>query len=94
MGCLASGGMGAVMADLVDRAEAAQLRAQIEALAACTMIPGCWDKRFITNVLERSPTALTENQRNQVRRLAYKYRRQLPRTLVPNGVKMPRQEKR
>lgn len=82
------------MGDLVDQAELAQLRAQIEALSSCTMIPGCWDKRFVTSVLSRSASTMTENQRNQVRRLAYKYRRQLPRALVPTGVKMPRQEQR
>ncbi len=79
------------MADLVDQAELAVLREQIQALSGCSMIPGSWDKRFVTDMLERSPAALTENQRNQVRRLAYKYRRQMPQKLLPKSVKMPRQ---
>lgn len=82
------------MADLVDQAELARLREQIQALSGCTMIPGSWDKRFVTDMLERSPATLTENQRNQVRRLAYKYRRQMPAAMASNRVNLPRQETR
>lgn len=78
------------MADLADLAEHAVLREQMRHLQGCDMQPGSWDKRFINDVFLKEPANLTENQRNQVRRLAYKYRRQMPPNLVPNRVQAPR----
>ncbi len=78
------------MADQAETAELERLRLQLRHLQACRMIPGCWDKRFVDGNFQRDPAELSENQRNQVRRLAYKYRRQMPRELVPERVHLPR----
>ncbi len=78
------------MADLDEHLELDRLRKQLRHLQGCSMIPGCFDKRFVRQNADRDPATLTENQRNQVRRLAYKYRRQMPAALVPARVHMPR----
>ena len=80
------------MADLVDMAENDLLRRQLRHLKgeSVTMLPGSWDKTFINDVFGKDIATLTENQRNQVRRLAYKYRRQMPRELIPERVHTPR----
>jgi hypothetical protein len=78
------------MDNLAALAELDRLREQLRHLQACTMIPGCWDKRFVADTFQKDPAKLTENQRNQVRRLAYKYRRQMPAQLVPNRTNLPR----
>ncbi len=79
------------MADLVDQAELAALKEMLKHLAQCTFLPGYWDKRFVRNMHQSDPAKLTENQRNQVRRLAYKYRRQMPAAVVPARVKLPKE---
>lgn len=68
------------------------LREQIKQLRAIvtTLQPGQWDKKFVEDMFTRDAATLTENQRNQVRRLAYKYRCQMPRALVPQKVHLPR----
>lgn len=50
----------------------------IQKLNSCTMLPGSWDKRFIRD-LAAKPTdfQLTDRQEYHLKRLAYKYRRQL-----------------
>jgi hypothetical protein len=56
-----------------------------KALARCTMLPGTWDKRFVRSVaaIAASGVSMTDKQVEQVDRLAWKYRRQLPVRLVP-----------
>lgn len=80
-----------VVADLVDQAELKRLQEQLRHLHAASteMQPGSWDRTFIRDVFEKGVVTLTENQRNQVKRLAYKYRRQMPKELVPARVQMP-----
>lgn len=76
------------MADLVELAEMETLRLTLRHLRDAAMLPGCWDKRFVDDVWQREPASLTQNQRNQVRRLAYKYRKQMPAGLVPARVNL------
>jgi len=56
------------------------------ALGRCSFLPGSWDKRFARDlaiVAERSPEiAYTERQSAHLLRLAHKYRRQLPSTII------------
>lgn len=78
------------MVDLVDMAEAEMLAAQLKALHGVTFLPGSWDKRFVRDMHQRDPATMTENQCNQVRRLARKYRRQMPAHLVPAGTNLPK----
>jgi hypothetical protein len=70
------------MADLVDMAEIDTLRDMLRHLQSANMLPGSWDKRFVSDIWQRDPATLTENQRNNVRRLVKKYRRQMPAHLV------------
>jgi hypothetical protein len=64
-------------------AEAALLARQVAALARAMMPPGCWDKRFVRDVAGRDAATLTDKQKAAVQRLLWKYRRQLPKHLVP-----------
>ena len=56
------------------------------ALHGCSMLPGSWDKRFARNMAEiadaddREPGkyGITQAQKDQLIRLAHKYRRQIP----------------
>ena len=83
--------LGPVAPPAPDQAELDLLWRQLLALACVTMQPGSWDKRFVKqNVLFGKPERLSERQANAVRMLAYKYRRQMPRGLVPSRVKLPR----
>ena len=65
--------------------EEQSLRAQ--ALQRCTFPIGSPDKRFVREMAERSrtagPKALTDRQAAYLTRLAWRYRRQMPRDLVP-----------
>jgi len=60
-------------------------RIQIEARAACTFLPGSWDKSFVRRVADllAAGEPLSDGQRCQVLRLTWKYRRQLPQTVRP-----------
>lgn len=50
----------------------------IQALSRCSMLPGTWDKRFTHDLAEKPKTyALSDRQDEFVRRLAYKYRKQI-----------------
>jgi hypothetical protein len=55
------------------------------ALARCRFLPGSWDKSFVRGMVHRARTApdepLTEHQAELMRRLAYKYRRQIPQVM-------------
>lgn len=74
----------------LDQAEQDLLWRQLLGLACVTMLPASWDKRFVRDMVRRGSAAgLTENQRNQVRRLAYRYRRQMSPALVPDRVQLP-----
>ena len=57
------------------------------ALGNCTMIPGSWAKRFartLASTARANPSCeLSERQEWWMSELAYKYRRQMPRHLVP-----------
>ena len=54
------------------------------ALAECTFPPGTPPKRFARQVAQMPLENITEGQRRHVIRLAYRYRRQMPRDLVPS----------
>jgi hypothetical protein len=54
------------------------------ALAHCTFLPGSPPKRFARQVSQMPLENITEGQRRHVIRLAYRYRRQMPRDLVPS----------
>ncbi len=71
------------MADLVDQAEHETMRRRLWHLQSATMLPGSWDKRFISDIWQRDPATLTAKQRESVMRLAWKYRRQMPADLAP-----------
>jgi hypothetical protein len=50
----------------------------IRALMGCTMRPGTWDKTFTHDLAQKPKTyALSDRQDEFVRRLAYKYRKQI-----------------
>jgi hypothetical protein len=57
-----------------------------KALASLSYLPGTWDKRFTRDVaaIVAAGRELTEKQAQNVERLAWKYRRQLPARLIPN----------
>lgn len=71
------------MTDLVDQAEHETMRERLKHLKCATMLPGCFDKRFIGDVWQRDPATLTTKQWNFVMQLAWKYRRQIPKHLAP-----------
>ncbi len=50
------------------------------------MLPGSFDKRFVRDVsnLAAAGQPLTDRQGLQVLRLAWRYRRQMPKALVPD----------
>ena len=58
-----------------------------QALERCTFLPGSPEKRFARDMGSRSrtlhPAALTERQARHLARLAWRFRRQMPHTLVP-----------
>ena len=54
-----------------------------ETLACCSMLPGSGQKRFVHSVRGLDPARLTERQRAYLDLLAWTFRRQLPRDLVP-----------
>ena len=66
------------MNDLVEQAENETLRQMLRHLQGVTMLPGSPDKRFVRDVWQRDPATLTVKQKGYVRRLAFRYRRQLP----------------
>jgi len=57
-----------------------------KALARCTFVPGCWDKRFaraMAALADHNPDwEFTERQRASLIRLAHKYRRQVATEVV------------
>lgn len=65
--------------------EEQSLRAQ--SLERCSFPVGSTDKRFVRDMAARSRTAnpptLTDRQAAYLTRLAWRYRRQMPRDLVP-----------
>ena len=54
------------------------------ALGGCTFLPASWDKRFARALAMMPADKITERQRRNVIRLAWKYRRQMPDDLVPS----------
>lgn len=56
------------------------------ALGRCTFIPGCWDKSFCHAMATRAARAdhadLSERQRDNLLRMAHKYRRQLSAEVI------------
>ena len=69
--------------DLVALAALETLRQQLRHLQGVNMLPGCWDKRFISDVWPRDPATLTAKQKATVERLAWRYRKQMPKELAP-----------
>jgi hypothetical protein len=55
-----------------------------QALGRCTFLPASSDKRFARSLAVMPADRITERQRRHVIRLAWKYRRQMPRDLVPS----------
>jgi hypothetical protein len=55
-----------------------------KALGCCTFVPGSAHKRFARDVSSVELVKITEAQRRQVIRLAWRYRRQMPSDLVPS----------
>lgn len=62
-----------------------QLRAK--SLAACTMCPGSWEKRFSRDMASiataRPEMILTSKQIEWLNKLSWRFRRQMPSHLVP-----------
>ena len=54
------------------------------ALGRCTFLPGHAHKRFAREINYPPVETLTERQRRHLIRLAWRYRRQMPRDLVPS----------
>ena len=58
-----------------------------QALGRCSMLPGTSDKRFVKDMERRAyglkPAELTERQAANLERLAWRFRRQMPSSLVP-----------
>ena len=54
------------------------------ALSQCSFLPGSAPKRFARQVSQMPLENISEGQRRHVIRLAYRYRRQMPRDLVPS----------
>jgi hypothetical protein len=59
------------------------LERRIKALAAATMLPHSFDKRFVRSISTRLPESLSDRQKDLVLKLAWKYRRQIGRSLAP-----------
>lgn len=55
-----------------------------QALAACTFVPGSPPKRFARQVAAMRLEDISGAQRRHVVRLCWRYRRQMPRDLVPS----------
>lgn len=55
-----------------------------KALGQCTFLPGHPHKRFARQINQVPVENLTERQRRHLIRLAWRYRRQMPRDLVPS----------
>ena len=55
-----------------------------KALGDCSFLPAHPDKRFARSVAMMPLDRITERQRRHVSRLAWKYRRTMPRDLVPS----------
>lgn len=59
------------------------------ALASCSMMPGTSHKRFVRNlafVAEHEPAReISLRQRHYLELMAWRYRKQLPRSLVPDS---------
>lgn len=57
-----------------------------KALGACSFLPGSWDKRFARSMAFRAEHpeggCFTERQRVHILRLAHKYRRQIPTSVL------------
>jgi hypothetical protein len=70
------------MADLVELAEHETMRQMLRHLQSATMLPGCFDKRFVADIWQRDPATLTPRQAAFARQLVWKYRRQMPRGLA------------
>lgn len=50
----------------------------VAALCRCSLLPGSWDKRFISSMAQTPPDKTTEKQRATIIRLVHRYRRQIP----------------
>jgi hypothetical protein len=68
--------------DLVEMAEHETMRQMLRHLQSATMLPGSFDKRFVADVWQRAPAMLTPKQSAFVKRLVWKYRRQMPADLA------------
>lgn len=55
-----------------------------KALGACRFLPASSDKRFARSVSTMPLDRITERQKRHVIRMAWKYRRSMPRDLVPS----------
>jgi len=56
----------------------------IQGLRGCTFLPGSWDKRFARDMETLGPCdMLSPKQEVQLERMAWRYRRQIGRALVP-----------
>ena len=62
-------------------------RGLVQALASCRFLPGSWDKRFVKDMAAQ--TLVTEKQAQQIARLAWKYRRQIPPAIRPTVEPQP-----
>lgn len=57
---------------------------RLRALASVSMIPGIGSKRFVREMQRVEVDApLSDKQRQYITSLAWRYRRQMPRSLVP-----------
>jgi hypothetical protein len=65
-------------------ADLATLDRMRRALGECTFLPGSSHKRFARQVAAMRLEAISEKQWRHVIRLAWRYRRQMPRELVPS----------
>jgi hypothetical protein len=54
------------------------------ALCRCTFLPGSAHKRFARDIAHMQLDKITEAQWRHVIRLAWRYRRQMPRDLIPS----------
>ena len=73
----AAGAVEPAMSDLANK--------QAIALGRCNFLPGSWEKRFTRDVaaIAERGGELTPRQQENVERLAWKFRRQLPADIAP-----------
>jgi hypothetical protein len=74
---------GACEARPLDINDALMLGLQLQRLQSVDTYPGSRHKAFLTEMRGRLPDQMSENERAQIRRLAWRYRWQLPAMLRP-----------